>query len=144
MTSCLFSCLPSPSEKELTLKRMDLLLRNKLFPLRVGPNWQERQKYFHGVTSTASVSIPLNSNPCLSLYWQYICFDWGSSRLDLSIQVNKNSTRLLERYRSNMLTLKAPWIILEQTTIYLFFLFFSEKIRLDISCESSAKQTIHM
>ena len=32
---------------------------------------------------------------------------------------------------------------LQQTTFYFTF-FFSEKLRFDISCESSAEQTIHM
>ena len=43
------------------------------------------------------------------------------------------------------LTFKALRTILEQTTIYFcsfFSFFFSEKIMLDITCESSAKQTI--
>ena len=40
-----------------------------------------------------------------------------------------------------VLTLKVP-ITTEQTTILFFF--FSEKTSLDISCESSARQTIHM
>ena len=43
-----------------------------------------------------------------------------------------------------ILTFKAPRKITEQTTIYFYFLFFSEKIMLDMTCESSAKQTIHM
>ena len=36
------------------------------------------------------------------------------------------------------LTLKVPRKILEQTTIYFFFSYFSEKIMLDITSESSA------
>ena len=42
------------------------------------------------------------------------------------------------------LTFKTPRKAEEQMTIYLFFSYFSEKIMLDISCESSAQQTIHM
>ena len=44
-----------------------------------------------------------------------------------------------------MLTLKMPRKNLEQTTIYMYFVsYFSEEIMLDITCESSAQQTIHM
>ena len=41
------------------------------------------------------------------------------------------------------LTLKAP-ITTEQTTFINIFSLFSEKIRLDVSSESSARQKIHM
>ena len=54
------------------------------------------------------------------------------------------SVLLLEDFQAYKLTLKAPRKIIEQTTIYFYFLFFSERIMLDIRCESSAKQTIQM
>ena len=41
------------------------------------------------------------------------------------------------------LTLKAPFTTKADDNFFFFF-FFSEKTSLDISCESSAKQTIHM
>ena len=42
------------------------------------------------------------------------------------------------------LTLKAPSKICSRRHLSLFFFNFSKKTSLDISCESSAKQTIHM
>ena len=41
------------------------------------------------------------------------------------------------------LTIKAP-ITTAADNIHKYFSFFSKKIRLDISCESSARQRIHM
>ena len=43
----------------------------------------------------------------------------------------------------SLLTLKAPSKICSRHSIF-FFCYFSEKTSLDISCESSAKQMIHM
>ena len=43
-----------------------------------------------------------------------------------------------------LLTLKAPTTTAADDIHQYFFIFFSEKIRLDISCESSARQKIHM
>ena len=43
-----------------------------------------------------------------------------------------------------MLTLKAPSKICSRQHSKIFILYFSEKTSLDISCESSAWQTIHM
>ena len=42
-----------------------------------------------------------------------------------------------------MLTLKAPSKIAADDTYYFYF-YLSKKIRLDVPCESSAKQRIHM
>ena len=41
-------------------------------------------------------------------------------------------------------TLKAPFTTAAHDIYEYFFIIFSEKIRLDISCESSARQRIHM
>ena len=42
------------------------------------------------------------------------------------------------------LTLKAPNKNLQQTTFYFFTLIFQRKIRLGVSCKSSAEQKIHL
>ena len=46
--------------------------------------------------------------------------------------------------RRFMLTLKAPITTAADDIHTYFFIFFSEKIRLDVSSESSARQRIHM
>ena len=43
-----------------------------------------------------------------------------------------------------VMTLKAPVTTTTDDIHKYFFIFFSEKIRLDISCESFARQRIHM
>ena len=42
------------------------------------------------------------------------------------------------------LTLKAPITTAAEDSLEYFFIFFSDKIMLDISCETSARQRIHM
>ena len=60
------------------------------------------------------------SGPLLPMYiWKHFCRSWPS-----------------------WLTLKAPWKICSRR--HSIFFYFSEKTSLDISCESSAKQTIHI
>ena len=44
---------------------------------------------------------------------------------------------------TDTLTLKAP-ITIVGGNIFNFFIIFHKKISVDISCESSAKQTVHM
>ena len=46
--------------------------------------------------------------------------------------------------REQILTLKAPIMTAADDIHKYFFIFFSEKIRLDVSSESSARQRIHM
>ena len=47
-------------------------------------------------------------------------------------------------HRRITLTLKVPITTAADNIYKYFFIFFSEKIRFDISCESSARQKIHV
>ena len=47
-------------------------------------------------------------------------------------------------YMDNLLTLKAPSKVCSRRHSKIFIFYFSEKTSLDISCELSAWQTIHM
>ena len=50
----------------------------------------------------------------------------------------------LDSHKHILLTLKAPSKIAADDTFIIFYFYLSKKIRLDVSCESSAKQVIHI
>ena len=91
-------------------------------------------------------TIYMNSQTCLKTSHK----NWSNTISDPYTHVHLKCNfvhRISKRWQRKTcdpLTLKAPITTAADDIYKYFFFFFSEKIRLDISCQSSARQRIHM